>query len=233
MAGPVVLPSLRSSVPILTLLRAGRRPLAADPASKAAFYRDLGLHLTSSHEQQGIEAEISTAAACAKRGVRGRSPAGVAPVDDEVAAGHEGGGRAGEVEHRAGDLLDLTEPLHRGTACAEFHHRVRDALVDPGQDVAGADGVDAYLVPDPLRGLGLRQLDDASLGRAVGRAASSAIHDVVDDHAGHRSRVDDRAAGPLRDHALGRRPPDEEHAAEIDVDVAPPALVVDVDVELP
>src|SRR5215213_10556387 len=102
----------------------------------------------------------------------GRSPAGVAAVDDEVAAGHEGGGRAGEVEHGAGDLLDLTEPLHRGTACAEFHHRVRDALVDPGQDVARADGVDADLVPDPLRGLGLRQVDDAGLGRAVGGAAS-------------------------------------------------------------
>ncbi len=44
---------------------------AADPATKATLYRDLGLRLTYDHDEQEVEAEISTAEACAKRGVRG------------------------------------------------------------------------------------------------------------------------------------------------------------------
>ena len=43
----------------------------ADPEKKAALYRDLGLRLTYSHAAQKVEAEVSTAEACAKRGVRG------------------------------------------------------------------------------------------------------------------------------------------------------------------
>lgn len=38
---------------------------------KATLYRDLGLRLTYDHDEQEVEAEISTAEASAKRGVRG------------------------------------------------------------------------------------------------------------------------------------------------------------------
>ena len=44
---------------------------AADPGTKAALYRDLGLRLTYDHDEQEVEVEISTAEACAQRGVRG------------------------------------------------------------------------------------------------------------------------------------------------------------------
>jgi site-specific DNA recombinase len=47
------------------------RIAAADPATKAALYRDLGLRLTYDCDDQEVEAEINTAEACAKRGVRG------------------------------------------------------------------------------------------------------------------------------------------------------------------
>jgi len=47
------------------------RIAAADPATKAALYRALGLRLTYGHDEQEVEAEISTAEACVRRGVRG------------------------------------------------------------------------------------------------------------------------------------------------------------------
>ncbi|WP_167760955.1 zinc ribbon domain-containing protein [Geodermatophilus sp. DF01-2] len=47
------------------------RLASADPATKAALYRDLSLRLTYDYDQREVEAEVSTAEACAKRGVRG------------------------------------------------------------------------------------------------------------------------------------------------------------------
>ncbi|HYX93763.1 MAG TPA: hypothetical protein VE823_01755, partial [Geodermatophilus sp.] len=43
----------------------------ATPATKADLYRDLGLRLIYDHDSGGVDAEVSTAQACAKRGVRG------------------------------------------------------------------------------------------------------------------------------------------------------------------
>ena len=44
---------------------------AADPTTKAALYRELGLRLTYDHESREVEAEISTAEAWSKQSVRG------------------------------------------------------------------------------------------------------------------------------------------------------------------
>ena len=43
----------------------------ATPAAKADLYRDLGLRLTYHHDSGEGDGEVSTAQACAKRGVRG------------------------------------------------------------------------------------------------------------------------------------------------------------------
>jgi len=43
----------------------------ATPATKADLYRDLGLRLIYHHDSGEVDAEVNTAQACAKRGVRG------------------------------------------------------------------------------------------------------------------------------------------------------------------
>lgn len=41
-----------------------RLAAAADPATKAALYRNLGLRLTYDHDEQEVEVEVSTAEEC-------------------------------------------------------------------------------------------------------------------------------------------------------------------------
>src|SRR3954462_8496725 len=115
---------------------------------------------------------------------------GVAAVGAGDGAGDEGGGLAGGGDDAGSDLGGAGVALLGcvvDPVAAEFGAVHGGHL---GLDVAGGHRVDADVVGCPLGGEGLGQLVDGGLGGVVGRLPLGA----VDDEAGDRADVDDRAA---------------------------------------
>ena len=108
----------------------------------------------------------------------------------------------------------LRHPAERGVGL-ELADLVGDlgAGVHRRGGVAGADGVDPDAAVGPLHGQAARQVDDGGLGRVVVGLQQPA----VDDRAGHRGDVDDRAA-TARQHRPRLGLAGQEDAGVVDVD---------------
>src|SRR6266849_8876953 len=99
-----------------------------------------------------------------------RSNCGVAAVDEQVAACHEGRGIAREVDGGAGYLLGQTEATKKGL---RPHHLARLVHVLPapehasGLDGARRDRVGPDALPRVVHGEHLGELDEGAFARAV------------------------------------------------------------------
>src|SRR5262245_65964109 len=93
---------------------------------------------------------------------------GVAAVDQEIGAGHEGGLLAGEVHRARGDLVRRAETADkRVVRGARSVQRVEVAQVARGLHRSRRQAVDAYILSGMVERHRLGQLDQSALGGAV------------------------------------------------------------------
>src|SRR5882757_1275582 len=80
------------------------------------------------------------------------SPARIAPIDEDNAAGHQAGGIGRQEQDDGGNFVDLPHPRHRRAADPGIVHLrgVFDECVERGCDISRRHGVDAYAARAPF-----------------------------------------------------------------------------------
>ena len=205
------------------VLRATRRPVpgkrAAERLQEGAEIRGLGRSRADGRAIDAPEGE-------GRRGAGGppvifrrrafgaaRAAAAEAAIDQQVDAGHEGGGVREQEHRRADHLVDIRHPAHRRLLLEELrlvHHL--GTGVHRGRGIAGADRVHPDAARDPFHRHRLRHVDDTGLRGVVVALREPAVH----DHPRHGGDVDDRAA-PMRQHRPRLGLAGEKDALEVDV----------------
>src|SRR5438105_7906611 len=150
------------------------------------------------------------------------SHGGVAAVDEQVAARHEGRGVARQVDGRAGDLDGQAQPAEQVLGAhhlARLVHVLPAAQHPPGLDRARRDRVGANALDRVIGSEHLRELDQGTLGRAVRRASRRG-------DATELRGDEDYAAAAARDHRGDRGLRHQEGAGEVDPDHAVPGRFV-------
>src|SRR6266850_2503530 len=107
---------------------------------------------------------------------------GVAAVDEQIAAGHERRGVAGQIEGGARDLLGQPEPAQQVLGphvLSRVVHVLPATEHPPGLDGARRDRVGADVLRGVVGGEHLRELDQGALRRAVGPPPASIWAAVV------------------------------------------------------
>lgn len=144
------------------------------------------------------------------------SPRGVATINNELAARHEGARITEQEQRRALELLRRAQPPHHVLARPQrlevrlvievlLHHR--------RHNVPGRQAVDADPVRRPLHRQVLAELDHSRLAGVVDGRNQPLVGDLA-RHAGNQHDVPGRAAGNHLPSCGGGR---EHHAAEVDV----------------
>ena len=148
-------------------------------------------------------------------------PRGVAAVHDEVTTSHKGAGVAEEEEAGALELGSLSQSAHHVLALpglAQAGDLLEVAADHGGEDVAGADAVDADATGavgadgSPLHREAARELDDGGLGRVVhGREQP-----FIRDQPAHARDHADAAVALVPEHLLRRRLRRHHHPRVVD-----------------
>lgn len=154
---------------------------------------------------------------------RGRLPAGIATVDDEVGTGGVRAGIRHKVDIRALELLGQAVAAHGDHVVPQLLDLLVDKVAEARVDVTRGDGVDAGKVA-PLVGQRPGHVDAAGLGDVVrglllGEVGDVARHGCGDDQRAVALLLEDGADGLG---AVGR-------AVQVGVDDAVPLLLGAVD----
>src|SRR6266436_9091861 len=150
------------------------------------------------------------------------SPARIASVDENDAAGHQACGIRRQKQDDGGDFVDLPHPGHRRAADPRIIHLrvVLDECIKGGGNVGRRHRVDAHAAGPPLGCERLGEMVHCGLrGVVVGLLLW-----LVDDKAGHRTDVHDGTRLCLQ-HMLAKGAATPERAVEIDVDDVQPMLI--------
>src|SRR5439155_17440802 len=143
-----------------------------------------------SRSQAAISACFAPPASARKRDSAARSNGGnaVAAIDRDDRAGHISAGGRGEEQQRPVEILGLGDPLQRDTRNQSLARLGLEKLaIEIGLDVAGRQRIHQYPVTRQLHRQDMRQVDEPSLGRAIGR-------DLADRaKTQHRGDIDDPA----------------------------------------
>src|SRR4029453_1577160 len=131
--------------------------------------------------------------------IRVTLPAGIAPIDEYDAAGHQACGIRRQKQHDGCNFVDLPHSGHRRAADPGIIHRriVLDECIEGGGDVGWRHGIDAHTAGAPLGGERFGEM----MHRGLRGVVVALLLRLVDDEARQRADVDD-GAGLCSEHVL-------------------------------
>ena len=137
-------------------------------------------------------------------------------VDQQGVSGDVAGHVGEQEQHRLGDLVRGTQALEGDQALCGSFHPLGGGRNSRRRNAARRDRIDANVVRRQLDRHAAHQVDQAGLGRAVGRVIGRRLHPF------DRGDADDAARRAARDHRAGDQLGVEEEVAQVHPVIAVP-----------